>query len=47
MDPQGDEFDVVIIGGGIAGIGAARCLMKESGLRWCLLEAAGKLGGRI
>jgi monoamine oxidase len=39
------DFDVVIVGGGAAGIGAARRL-AGSGLRTCLLEAGTRLGGR-
>src|ERR1700727_3233129 len=38
--------DVLIIGGGIAGLTAARHL-SESGLRVILLEARDRLGGRI
>ena len=39
------DFDVVIIGGGAAGIGAARRL-ASSGLSAVLLEAGSRLGGR-
>src|SRR6516165_12377813 len=39
------EFDVVIIGGGAAGIGAAREL-APSGRSALLLEASSRLGGR-
>lgn len=39
------DVDIVIVGGGAAGIGAARQLAR-SGLRTHLLEAAGRLGGR-
>jgi monoamine oxidase len=43
-DPTTD-FDVVIVGGGAAGIGAARRL-AASGLSALLLEAGSRLGGR-
>lgn len=39
------DFDVVIVGGGAAGIGAARRL-ASSGLATLLLEAGSRLGGR-
>jgi monoamine oxidase len=39
------DVDIVIVGGGAAGIGAARQLAR-SGLRTHLLEAGGRLGGR-
>ncbi len=39
------EFDIVIVGGGAAGVGAARRL-AGSGLSTLLLEAASRLGGR-
>jgi len=40
-----DRFDVVIVGGGAAGIGAARRLAR-TGLSTLLLEASPRLGGR-
>ncbi|MDQ0468572.1 flavin monoamine oxidase family protein [Labrys wisconsinensis] len=39
------DWDVVIIGGGAAGVGAARRL-AASGLRILMLEAAARIGGR-
>src|SRR3954470_6186925 len=39
------DFDVVIVGGGAAGVGAARRLAR-SGLSAILLEAGARLGGR-
>jgi monoamine oxidase len=39
------DFDIVIMGGGAAGIGAARTLAGR-GLRCMILEAAPRLGGR-
>lgn len=42
---MGIEFDVVIVGGGAAGIGAARRL-AEFGKATLLLEASSRLGGR-
>lgn len=39
------EYDVVVVGAGVAGIGAGRVL-HERGARYCLLEAKSRLGGR-
>ncbi|HEX8346775.1 MAG TPA: NAD(P)/FAD-dependent oxidoreductase [Actinoplanes sp.] len=40
------EVDVVIVGGGLAGLAAARHL-DAAGVDWLLLEAADRLGGRV
>lgn len=40
------ETDVVIVGGGLAGLAAARRLHR-AGVPWLLLEAADRLGGRV
>ncbi len=40
-----DTYDVVIIGGGFAGVTAARELRKQ-GQRVLILEARDRLGGR-
>lgn len=42
----GNAFDVVVIGGGAAGLAAARRLMARPGLSVLLLEAGSRLGGR-
>jgi len=39
-------FDAIVIGGGVAGLSAAKELLAQ-GRRVCLLEAAASLGGRI
>ena len=38
--------DVIIVGGGIAGLTAAR-LVQDRGVDWLLLEASDEVGGRI
>src|SRR5436853_4098363 len=42
----GADVDIVVVGGGIAGLYAAELLAK-SGARVCLLEARDRLGGRL
>ncbi len=41
-----DRVDVAVIGGGAAGIAAARRLLREPGLSVLLIEAQDRLGGR-
>jgi monoamine oxidase len=43
---SGDEFDVVIIGAGAAGLGAALTLIR-GGARVLVLEARNRVGGRV
>jgi phytoene dehydrogenase-like protein len=40
------KVDVVIVGGGLAGLAAARRL-DRAGVEWLLVEAADRLGGRV
>jgi phytoene dehydrogenase-like protein len=40
------DYDLVIVGGGLAGLSCAR-RVQQSGLRFLLLEASGGVGGRI
>jgi phytoene dehydrogenase-like protein len=40
------EVDIVIVGGGLAGLAAARRL-DRAGLDWLLLEGSDRLGGRV
>src|SRR4051794_35422546 len=40
------KVDVVIVGGGLAGLAAARRL-DRAGVDWLLVEAADRLGGRV
>lgn len=40
-----DAYDVIVIGGGISGLSAAK-LLKESGINVVLLEAQNRVGGR-
>lgn len=44
--PLPAEVDVVIVGGGLAGLAAARRL-DRAGVDWLLLEGADRLGGRV
>lgn len=43
--PPGLDTDVVVIGAGLAGLGAAQVL-RDRGLRCAVLEASGRIGGR-
>ena len=51
MDESGsgeDECDVVVVGGGLAGLSAARSLVThDNSLRVSVLEAGSRLGGRV
>lgn len=42
----GERLDVLVIGGGVAGLSAARVL-ADAGLRVRVLEARGRVGGRV
>ena len=46
MGTRPTDADVVIVGGGLAGLAAARRL-DRAGLDWVLVEAADRLGGRV
>lgn len=45
MPPQ--EYDVIVLGAGLAGLGAAKELIEQGGLRVCILEAQHRAGGRV
>jgi monoamine oxidase len=47
MTSEGDLFDVVIIGCGPAGIAAAIDFQKKATLKFILLEARNRVGGRV
>ena len=48
MDDSGEECEVVVIGGGLAGLMAARTIVRhDCSLRVSLLEADHRLGGRV
>jgi len=46
MRTEGEVFDAIVIGGGLAGL-AAGCTLMESGLHCLVLEAADYAGGRV
>ena len=44
--PKPADFDVIVIGAGVAGLGAAALLAKDHGKRVLVLERAPFIGGR-
>ena len=47
-ESSSDDCDVVVIGGGLSGLVAARTLIQhDNSLRVILLEASHRLGGRV
>ena len=47
-ESSSDDCDVVVVGGGLSGLAAARTLIQhDSSLRVTLLEANDRLGGRV
>jgi monoamine oxidase len=44
--PTGSDFDVLVLGAGMAGLAAARAL-AERGVRVCVLESQQRVGGRV
>ena len=47
QDQAPEHHRVVIIGGGVSGLSAASCLVKNDITDFRLLEARGRLGGRV
>lgn len=39
--------DVIVVGGGLSGLGAAACLKLQRSMRFCVLEAFESPGGRV
>ena len=46
IDQSSGEYDIVVVGAGIAGLMASRCL-TEAGYRVIVLEKARGVGGRM
>lgn len=47
MEAEEIQYEVVIIGGGVAGLSAAKELITQGVTNICLVEAQGRLGGRV
>jgi len=43
---ENDSYEVIIVGAGISGIGASKCL-TEQGIPHLLIESRDRIGGRI